>query len=76
MCAMRIIKTTATQWGLQLPLRALLRTAGGNSAPKQANGIGATGCDWPMQRSANPPSRAQPSGARHGGIEVMETVCN
>lgn len=71
MRAMRIIQTTATQWGLQLPLRAMLRTAGGHSAPKQTHGLSAAGSDWPIKRCANTPSGAQPSCARHGGHEVM-----
>ena len=74
MRAMSIIQTTAAQWGLRLPLRAMLCTSGGHGAPKQTHGIGATGRDWPLQRSANTPSSAQPSGARYGGLDVMEAA--
>lgn len=74
MRAMSIIQTTAVQWGLQPPLCALLCTAGGHGAPKQTHGIHTAGRDWTLQRSAHAPSSAQPSGARYGGLDVMEAA--
>lgn len=64
MRAMRIIQTTATQWGLQLPMRALLCAAGGYGTPKQAHGQGHAGGDCTISTGAIAPRCAEPSRTR------------
>lgn len=71
MRTLRIITTTATQWGLQLPLRPLMRTAGGHSAPKQAHGQGHAGGNRTFPESTSTARHPQPSGIEHDAGEMM-----
>lgn len=71
MRTLRIITTTAAQWGLQLPVRPLLRTAGGHSAPKQAHGQGHAGSHRTFPASTSTTRHPQPSSIEHDADELM-----
>ena len=65
MRSMQVIKTTAAEWGLQLPLREVLRKAGQVSAPKQANGKHNAGGHCQIHRLTTPSGHTEPSCTRH-----------
>lgn len=76
MRTLRIIQTTAIQWGVQLPLRPLLRTSSSHCTSKQAHGQGHVGSHRTFPESPSTARHPQPSGIEHDAVEMMEAACS
>lgn len=64
--SLRVIQATSHEWGIQLPVRPLLRAPGAIRAPKQKAGVRDVGRDSPISGRAWP---GRGAGVRGPGID-------